>query len=213
MQDLNRVKDHLIGQDIDGTMSGISGGERRRVSVGISLVTDAQAIFLDEPTTGLDSESAETLMQLLARLAQNRGKTVSAPLSVQRTSSPSKSSILSLPMAGACSQHMHACARNASCEKQTCARIASFHGCSCSPVRLNVLVRGAVAHPLTGMLHMQVVCTIHQPSTDICSLFDDAMLLSGEDFVQKGLCALRVLTCGLVSPYMQSSGALRCRLV
>ena len=81
MQDLIRVKDHLIGQDIDGTMSGISGGERRRVSVGISLVTDAQAIFLDEPTTGLDSESAETLMQLLARLAQNRGKTVSAPLS------------------------------------------------------------------------------------------------------------------------------------
>ena len=81
MQDLIRVKDHLIGQDIHGTMSGISGGERRRVSVGISLVTDAQAIFLDEPTTGLDSESAETLMQLLARLAQNRGKTVSAPLS------------------------------------------------------------------------------------------------------------------------------------
>ena len=77
MQDLARVKDHLIGQDIDGTMSGISGGERRRVSVGISLVTDAQAIFLDEPTTGLDSESAETLMQLLARLAQKRGKTVS----------------------------------------------------------------------------------------------------------------------------------------
>ena len=79
MQDLARVKDHLIGQDIDGTMSGISGGERRRVSVGISLVTDAQAIFLDEPTTGLDSESAETLMQLLARLAQKRGKTVSRP--------------------------------------------------------------------------------------------------------------------------------------
>ena len=27
---------------------------------------------------------------------------------------------------------------------------------------------------------LQVVCTIHQPSSDICSLFDDAMLLSGE---------------------------------
>lgn len=74
------MRDSLIGQDIDGTMSGISGGERRRVSVGISLVTDATAIFLDEPTTGLDSESAETLMQLLSRLAANRGKTVGAPL-------------------------------------------------------------------------------------------------------------------------------------
>ena len=73
------MKDHLIGQDIDGAMSGISGGERRRVSVGISLVMGAAAIFLDEPTTGLDSESAETLMALLARLARNRGKTVRAP--------------------------------------------------------------------------------------------------------------------------------------
>ena len=75
------MKDHLIGQDIDGTMSGISGGERRRVSVGISLVTDALAIFLDEPTTGLDSESAEQLMQLLSRLANNRGKTVRSSIS------------------------------------------------------------------------------------------------------------------------------------
>ena len=30
-----------------------------------------------------------------------------------------------------------------------------------------------------GMHALQVVCTIHQPSSDICSLFDDAMLLSG----------------------------------
>ncbi len=74
-----RVKDHMIGQDIDGAMSGISGGERRRVSVGISLVMGSAAIFLDEPTTGLDSESAETLMALLARLARTRGKTVREP--------------------------------------------------------------------------------------------------------------------------------------
>ena len=70
------VGDALIGQDIDGAMAGISGGERRRVSVGISLVTDARAIFLDEPTTGLDSESAESLVAVLARLANTRGKMV-----------------------------------------------------------------------------------------------------------------------------------------
>ena len=57
-------------------MAGISGGERRRVSVGISLVTDAHAIFLDEPTTGLDSESAESLVAVLARLANTWGKMV-----------------------------------------------------------------------------------------------------------------------------------------
>lgn len=61
---------------MDGTVSGISGGERRRVSVGISLVTDARAIFLDEPTTGLDSESAESLVGVLARMASSGGKTV-----------------------------------------------------------------------------------------------------------------------------------------
>ena len=76
LQDLVPLGNALIGQDMDGAVSGISGGERRRVSVGISLVTDARAIFLDEPTTGLDSESAESLVGVLARLASSRGKTV-----------------------------------------------------------------------------------------------------------------------------------------
>jgi energy-coupling factor transporter ATP-binding protein EcfA2 len=70
------VGDALIGQDIDGAMAGISGGERRRVSVGISLVTDARAIFLDEPTTGLDSDSAEQLISLLSHLATHKHRTV-----------------------------------------------------------------------------------------------------------------------------------------
>ena len=51
-QGLHGVKDSLIGLDMDGAMSGISGGERRRVSVGVELVTDASTLFLDEPTTG-----------------------------------------------------------------------------------------------------------------------------------------------------------------
>jgi hypothetical protein len=34
-QELQQVKDTLIGEDVDGAVSGISGGERRRVSVGI----------------------------------------------------------------------------------------------------------------------------------------------------------------------------------
>ncbi|CAL8465028.1 g4563 [Coccomyxa elongata] len=105
-QDLLPLGDALIGQDVDGTVSGISGGERRRVSVGISLVTDARAIFLDEPTTGLDAESAESLVGVLARMASSGGKTV--------------------------------------------------------------------------------VCTIHQPSSDVCAMFDDMLLLA------KG----RLLYCG-----------------
>ena len=70
------MKNHMIGEDVDGAVSGISGGERRRVSVGIGLVTDARAIFLDEPTTGLDSDSAEQLISLLSHLATHKHRTV-----------------------------------------------------------------------------------------------------------------------------------------
>lgn len=76
-QELQAVKNNMIGEDVDGAVSGISGGERRRVSVGIGLVTDARAIFLDEPTTGLDSDSAEQLIALLSHLAAHKHRSVS----------------------------------------------------------------------------------------------------------------------------------------
>lgn len=56
-------------------IKGISGGQRRRVSVGMELVKDPAVLFLDEPTSGLDSEIAGSLMELLVTLAR-RGRTV-----------------------------------------------------------------------------------------------------------------------------------------
>ncbi len=56
-------------------VKGISGGERKRTSIGVELITDPQLIFLDEPTTGLDSFTATGVMETLRALAAS-GRTV-----------------------------------------------------------------------------------------------------------------------------------------
>lgn len=48
---------------------GISGGERKRTSIGVELLTNPSLIFLDEPTTGLDSTTALQVIELLKKLA------------------------------------------------------------------------------------------------------------------------------------------------
>ncbi|KIY73714.1 P-loop containing nucleoside triphosphate hydrolase protein [Cylindrobasidium torrendii FP15055 ss-10] len=54
---------------------GCSGGERRRVSVGIQLLGSPSLIYLDEPTTGLDSTSAYNLVKTLKSIA-GKGRTI-----------------------------------------------------------------------------------------------------------------------------------------
>jgi ABC-2 type transport system ATP-binding protein len=48
-----------------------SGGMRRRLDLALGLVVDAQVIFLDEPTTGLDARSRQALWEIVGRLSRS----------------------------------------------------------------------------------------------------------------------------------------------
>ncbi|KAF8688664.1 P-loop containing nucleoside triphosphate hydrolase protein, partial [Rhizoctonia solani] len=54
---------------------GISGGERRRLTIALSLISLPSILALDEPTTGLDAFTAYALLQTLSSLAR-KGRTV-----------------------------------------------------------------------------------------------------------------------------------------
>lgn len=56
-------------------VSQLSGGEHKRLIIALELVDDPSILFLDEPTTGLDSSSSTQCIQTLKKLAQ-QGKTV-----------------------------------------------------------------------------------------------------------------------------------------
>ncbi|KAK4484491.1 hypothetical protein RD792_007074 [Penstemon davidsonii] len=70
---LEHISDERIGSE---STRGISGGEKRRVSIGVELVHDPAVILLDEPTSGLDSASALHVMLVLNSMSKNQGKTI-----------------------------------------------------------------------------------------------------------------------------------------
>lgn len=70
---LTGVRHSRIGEE---TKRGISGGEKKRVAIGIELVTFPGLLFLDEPTTGLDSTTAQNLIETLKGIAQKTEMTI-----------------------------------------------------------------------------------------------------------------------------------------
>ena len=70
---LEDAADTIMG---GGFKKGISGGEKRRVSIGVELVAEPSLLFLDEPTSGLDSFAAAQVMKLLGKVAHEAGNTV-----------------------------------------------------------------------------------------------------------------------------------------
>ncbi|CAO3571214.1 unnamed protein product [Mortierella alpina] len=72
---LGHIMDSPIG---DVETRGISGGERKRVNIGMELVASPSILFLDEPTSGLDSATSLEVCKLLKRIAQDQFLTVAA---------------------------------------------------------------------------------------------------------------------------------------
>nr|CAD7414751.1 unnamed protein product [Timema poppensis] len=81
----NRVTQLIVSlglQDQEDTRIGsqgydkvLSGGEKKRLSFATEMLTDPPLLFCDEPTTGLDSYSAQNLVHMMKLMASN-GKTV-----------------------------------------------------------------------------------------------------------------------------------------
>ncbi|KAK9525059.1 hypothetical protein VZT92_017402 [Zoarces viviparus] len=69
---LGRVADSKVGTQL---IRGVSGGERKRTNIGMELIIDPPVLFLDEPTTGLDASTANSVLLLLKRIA-NSGRTI-----------------------------------------------------------------------------------------------------------------------------------------
>ncbi|KAJ2755536.1 hypothetical protein IWQ56_006403, partial [Coemansia nantahalensis] len=56
----------------DANTRGVSGGERKRVSIGTELLTNPNILFLDEPTSGLDSNSSQVVVELVKAVARDQ---------------------------------------------------------------------------------------------------------------------------------------------
>ncbi|KAJ7552744.1 hypothetical protein O6H91_06G068600 [Diphasiastrum complanatum] len=70
---LQHVAGSRIGSD---TIRGISGGERRRVSIGVDVIHDPAVLLIDEPTSGLDSAAALQVMSMLRSMAESHDRTI-----------------------------------------------------------------------------------------------------------------------------------------
>jgi len=73
MLNLESCRQTVIGSALS---RGISGGQAKRVNIGLALITRPPVLFLDEPTSGLDSRVADEVIELLKQLAHKTNRTI-----------------------------------------------------------------------------------------------------------------------------------------
>ena len=77
MLGLSKVRDSFVG---DGFIKGISGGQLKRLSIGVEAIHLPSVIFLDEPTSGLDSAIALEVMTAVKNLVDEENRTCVATI-------------------------------------------------------------------------------------------------------------------------------------
>lgn len=74
---LGKCADTIVGS---ASVKGISGGERKRTAIAMELITDPSVLFLDEPTTGLDTYTAYSVIKILSDIAHLTNRTIIATI-------------------------------------------------------------------------------------------------------------------------------------
>jgi ABC-2 type transport system ATP-binding protein len=65
-----------LGGFIDRPVGTYSGGERRRLEIARTLVSDPKVVFLDEPTVGLDPRIRQELLEVIGALRERNGMSI-----------------------------------------------------------------------------------------------------------------------------------------
>uniref|UniRef100_A0A1I8QE22 ABC transporter domain-containing protein n=1 Tax=Stomoxys calcitrans TaxID=35570 RepID=A0A1I8QE22_STOCA len=136
----------------------MSGGERKRLSLAEELITDPPFIFCDEPTTGLDSYNAFTVIKTLRHLCTRHrilDKSLTSLYGEDSFSSPS----------GDCSPS--------------------------SSIEMDILESDlpslkALNNSPNGRFKKAIICSIHQPTSDIFQLFTHIVLMDAGNLIYQG---------------------------
>ena len=79
-EEIERIIDEVmdvtgLSERRDVPVARLSGGQRKRVSIAVELITKPSVIFLDEPTSGLDPATGDRIMRLFRQIAES-GRTI-----------------------------------------------------------------------------------------------------------------------------------------
>ena len=66
---LNERRDSIVGSPVKKTLSG---GERKRLNIGLDMIGSADVYLFDEPTSGLSSKDSEHVIEIIRALAHNK---------------------------------------------------------------------------------------------------------------------------------------------